>query len=382
MKIALLGPSAPYRGGIAHHNNMLVRSLRGRGHEVDMITFSRQYPSFLYPGVFQEEGGTEFADIQAERLLDSMNPISWRGVATELAAREYDLHINRFWIPLFGWMFGSIAKRLHRLSAAPTTTIVDNLLPHEKRPGDEYLTKLHFRYCTGAITQSGTVSGQFQQRFPQIPELMIPHPVYENFGESIDRGLARSTIEGLGDGPVLLFFGFVRKYKGLDRLLRAMPAILERVPNAQLLVVGEYFDNPEVYEQITRDAGISEHVHVFNKYVPNEEVAEWFSAADLLVLPYRSATNSGIVQIGYNFATPSIVTNVGSLSEVVLDGKTGLVIEDAEPETLAAAVARAFEGDCLARMREAIVEERKKYTWPSFAARFEEFVRVEVIEPG
>ncbi len=357
---------------------MLVRSLRDRGHDVDMITFIRQYPAFLYPGAFQEEGGAEFEDIRAERLLDSMNPLSWRGIADLLADRRYDLHINRFWIPLFGWMFGSIARRLHSLGAAETMTVVDNLLPHEKRLGDRYLTGRHFRYCRGAITQSGTVSRQFGELYPDIPERMIPHPVYENFGIPMERTEARTSI-GEGEGPLLLFFGFVRRYKGLDRLLRAMPAILRRIPDARLLVVGEYFDNQEEYEQIIRDLEIEASLHLFNRYVPNDEVARWFSAADLLVLPYRSATNSGIVQIGYNFATPSIVTNVGSLSEVVLDGKTGFVVEDAEPETLAATVAEAFVGDRLQQMKQAIVEERKKYSWSSFAEQLEDFACTQVL---
>ncbi len=379
VKIALLGPSAPYRGGIAHHNNMLVRSLRARGHEVDMITFNRQYPAFLYPGAFQEEGGEEFSDIGAERLLDSMNPLSWRGVARELAGREYDLHINRFWIPLFGWMFGTIAARLEREgSCGPTITLVDNLHPHEARPGDRLLTGRHFRYCKGAITQSGTVSTQFQQAFPTIPEIMVPHPVYENFGRQLEKREARSRVD-IGDGPVILFFGFVRKYKGLDHLLRAMKRTIALVPGIRLLVVGEYFDDPEEYRQIMREEQIEESVTVVDRYVPNEEVAQWFSAADLLVLPYRSATNSGIVQIGYNFALPAVVTDVGSLSEVVLHDETGIVVPDPQPDTLANAIAFAFEGDRLARLREGIKVERKKYSWEEFARRVEEFA-VQAIE--
>lgn len=381
MKIAVLGPSAPYRGGIAHHNNMLVRSLRERGHDVDMITFSRQYPAFLYPGAFQEERGREFEDIAAERLLDSMNPLGWRRVAAEISGRDYDLVINRFWIPLFGYMFGSIARRLGGgSSGGRVLTVVDNLLPHESRPGDRWLTRFQFRYCNGVITQSGTVSRQFAEQFPEIPEILIPHPVYEHFGRSIGRDAARRQI-GIGEGPVLLFFGFVRKYKGLDLLLEGMPAILERVPDVRLLVVGEYFDDQSEYSRIIDRLGIASQVDIVDRYIPNEEVPVWFSAADLLVLPYRSATNSGIVQIGYNFSLPSIVTDVGSLSEVVVDGHSGIVVPDAAPDTLADAVARGLQEGMLECLREGIKEERKKYTWSEFARRLEEFAGIVIPEP-
>lgn len=342
---------------------------------VDMITFSRQYPAFLYPGAFQEERGGGFEDIGAERLLDSMNPLSWRRVAGEIGRREYDLVINRFWIPLFGYMFGTIARRLGGGSeGGRVLTVVDNLIPHEQRPGDRWLTSFQFRYCNGAVTQSGTVSQQFAEHFPGIPESLIPHPVYEHFGKPLPRPDARRKI-GIGSGPVLLFFGFVRKYKGLDLLLEAMPAILEKIPDARLLVVGEYFEDQTEYQQLIERLGIAERVDVVDRYIPNEEVPVWFSAADLLVLPYRSATNSGIVQIGYNFSLPSVVTDVGSLSEVVVDGHSGIVIPDAEPQTLADAVERAFTEGTLERLRQGIVEERKKYTWSEFARRLEEFAR-------
>lgn len=373
MKIAVIGPTAPYRGGIAHHGNMVVRTLRGRGHEVDAITFSRQYPKRLYPGAFQEEEGEEFADIRAERLIDSMNPFSWSTTARILREREYDLYLTRFWIPLFGLTFGRIARGVG--GGAPggrVITIIDNLYPHEKRPGDAFLRDYQFRYCNGAITQSGTVHRQFKETYPSIPERMLPHPVYENFGETIDKVEARRRL-GLPEGKLILFFGFVRRYKGLDLLLEAMPAILQRTPGVRLCVVGEFFDDPEEFKSIVRRHGLDDSVLFFDRYVPNEEVAEWFSACDLLVLPYRSATNSGIVQIGYNFALPAVVTDVGSLSEVVVHEKTGLVVPDAEPQTLADAVARGLEPESAQKMREGIVDERSKYSWDSFAEGIEVF---------
>jgi glycosyltransferase involved in cell wall biosynthesis len=375
MKIALVGPSYPYRGGIAHHTNMLYLHLVEQGHTVDVITFSRQYPKRLYPGQFQEEGeeGGFAGKIPSERLIDSMNPLTWYKTGRELRRRGYDVIIIRFWIPLFGLAFGTIARAAHRRGANDILILLDNLLPHEPRPGDRWMTSFLFRYCNIAVTQSSTVSRQFHELFPDIPETMLPHPVYENFGQAIPREQVRNEL-GIDGRKVLLFFGFVRGYKGLDRLLEAMPEIVRRVPDAHLLVVGEFFDDPEEYRRIVQDNGMEDRVSIHNIYVPNDEVARWFSAADMLVLPYRSATNSGIVQIGYNFALPSIVTDVGSLSEVVINGVTGFVVGDAEPTTIADAVARMYQGDTLVTFAENIIEERKKYSWQAFVRGLEGFI--------
>ncbi|MGE3800813.1 MAG: glycosyltransferase [Candidatus Kapaibacterium sp.] len=373
MKIALIGPAYPYRGGIAHHTNLLARVLRKRGHEVDVITFKRQYPKFLYPGAFQEEGGEVFADIESERLIDSMNPLNWLSVGRELRSRGYDLYVFRFWIPLFAPVFGTIARSVGGKRSGKVLMILDNLIPHEKRFGDKLFTQYQFRYCTKAISQSSTVSKQFKERFPTIPETMLPHPVYEHFGDPIPKEDARKALQ-VENRPTLLFFGFVRRYKGLDLLLEGMPAILEHVPEAQLLVVGEFFGDPKPYFDIIERHGLGTRVMVYDKFVPNEEVTKWFSASDLLVLPYRSATNSGIVQIGYNFALPSVVTDVGSLSEVVIDGVTGYVVEKAEPDMIAEAVEKAFLPGAAERLREGIIEERKKYSWEAFAEGLEKFV--------
>jgi glycosyltransferase involved in cell wall biosynthesis len=375
MKIALVGPSYPYRGGIAHHTNMLYLHLVEQGHTVDVITFSRQYPKRLYPGQFQEEGeeGGFAGKIPSERLIDSMNPITWYTTGRELRRRGYDIIIIRFWIPLFGLAFGTIARGGHHRGKKDIMILLDNLLPHEPRPGDRLMTNFLFRYCNLAVTQSSTVSRQFHELFPEIPETMLPHPVDENVGEAIPKEEVQREL-GLEGRKVLLFFGFVRRYKGLDRLLEAMPEIVRRVPEAHLLVVGEFFDDPEEYQKIISENGMEDRVTIHNIYVPNDEVARWFSAADLLVLPYRSATNSGIVQIGYNFALPAVVTDVGSLAEVVIDGVTGYVVRDAEPATLANAVAAIYNGDTLARFAENIVVERRKFSWEAFVEGLERFV--------
>lgn len=376
MKIALIGPAYPYRGGIAHHTNMLYSYLRRHGHEVDVFTFTRQYPRLLYPGQTQEEVGNagDVAEaIPSVRLIDSINPLTWWHAAREIGRGDYDLHIFRWWLPFFGFAFGTIARILRRRRPGSILVILDNLFPHEKRPGDTLLTNYFFRHCDMAICQSSTVLDQLATTYPDIPRTMLPHPVYENFGESIDRTEARRRL-GITAQRVILFFGFVRRYKGLDRLLEAMPEIVRRVPEAHLLVVGEFFDDAEPYLQTIRDGGVEDRVTIHDAYVPNEEVALWFSAADMLVLPYHNATNSGIVQIGYNFAVPAIVTNVGSLSEVVLDGETGYVIDEASPEAIASAVERMYDGDTRERFSASIVRERRRYSWDAFVEGIDDFV--------
>ncbi len=375
MRIALIGPAYPYRGGIAHHTTMLSTYLRRHGHEVDVITFTRQYPRLLYPGQFQEELGEGFStEVPSERMIDSVNPVNWLRVGRELKRRKYDLHIFKFWLPFFGPAFGTIARAVLDRRQKNTMVIVDNLIPHERRPGDVAFTKFFFRYCTMAITQSSIVQNDLKRLFPAIPQAMLPHPTYENFGERLPREQTRTRL-GVTASKVILFFGFVRKYKGLDNLLAAMPEVVRRVPDAHLLVVGEFFDDPEPYLRQIRDGGMEQHVTIHNHYVANEEVADWFSVADALVLPYHSATNSGIVQIAYNFATPVVVTDVGSLSEVVVDGRTGFVLPNASPDAIAAAVERLFQGDTIARFSEQILLERRKYSWDAFATGLEELAR-------
>lgn len=371
MKIALIGPAFPLRGGIAHHTNMLAIYLRKHGHSVDVITFRRQYPKILYPGKFQEEigdGGGFAQQVQSERLIDSMSLSNWKKIGQLLHERNYDLIAFKYWTPMLAPAFSTIAKWARHQGRKDIMVIVDNLFPHERRPIDKFLTDKFFRYCNLALTQSSTVYNQLAKAYPTIPQRLTPHPMYENFGAKIDVQDARRQLE-ITSSKVLLFFGFVRQYKGLDRLLSAMPEIVRRHPNAHLYVVGEFFGGEkkkQPYLQQIEQGGVKDHITIVDRYVPNDEVALWFSAADLLVQPYHSATNSGIVQIAYNFATPLIVTNVGSLGEVVVNGKTGFVIDDPSPNGIASAVDKMYRSNTIQQFSQNIMQERKRYSWDAF----------------
>jgi len=351
---------------------MLAAYLRQRGHVVDLITFSRQYPRVLFPGKTQEEPHGDSTANDAERLIDSINPMSWIRTARQLRLREFDLFLFQHWLPFFGPAFGSIARRVHRQGHGDIMVIVHNFVPHESRPGDRFLTHRLFRHATSAVTQSSVVSHQVEEAYPSLPQRMRPHPVYENFGERVDRGYARRMV-GIGvDEKIILFFGFIRRYKGLDLLIEAMPEIARRVPDVRLVVAGEYYEDPEPYRQAIERSGMSDRITMHTDYVPNEDVATWFSASDVIVLPYRHATNSGIVQIAYNFAVPAIVTAVGSLAEIVIDTETGYVLPDAAPSTIAAAVAKVFEPGRIKAMSERILVERQRYSWDGLVDAIEE----------
>jgi glycosyltransferase involved in cell wall biosynthesis len=316
-------------------------------------------------------------------MVDSISPVSWFVTASHLRKRGYDLVIFKFWHPFFGPAFGTIARQMRR-EGVRVMIVVDNLIAHTEeeavrrkrslpkrllssieRTVNAFFTDFLFRYCSMAVTQSSTVRDQLAGRYPHIPQRMLPHPTYEQFGKLLPQHESRAEL-GITASRVILFFGLVRRYKGLDRLLEAMPEIVRRIPDVQLLVVGEFYDNAASYlEQIER-GGVASHITIVDRYVPDDEVARWFSAADLLVLPYHHATNSGIVQIGYNFARPAVVTNVGSLGEVVIDGRTGFVIDDPSPGGIATAVERAFDGDTLETFARNIIPERDRYSWDTF----------------
>jgi D-inositol-3-phosphate glycosyltransferase len=374
-RIAIIGPAFPFRGGIAHHTNMLSLYLQRRGHKVDLITFTRQYPQLLYPGPSQEETGNVAGfgnQVISQRMIDSINPLNWLQVGKQLRERRYDLYIFKFWLPFFGPAFGTIARLVRRPQENRVLVICDNVVPHEQRIGDFALTRYFFRACDFALCQSTAVQLQLQQFFPRLPSTIQPHPICENFGQGLHKDEARARL-GLDDAKILLFFGFIRHYKGLDRLLDAMPEIARRLPQAHLHVVGEFLEPRASYMKLIRDSGVQSHITVHDRYVPNEDVRLWFSAADMVVLPYRSATNSGIAQVAYNFGTPVIVTAVGSLGEIVIDGKTGFTLADASPNSIAGAVEKMYQGNTLERFSQAIHGERHKYRWEAFVEGLEEF---------
>jgi glycosyltransferase involved in cell wall biosynthesis len=305
-------------------------------------------------------------------LIDSINPLTWYTAAKAIARKKPDLLIFKYWLPFFGPCFGMISRLVRRWTGAKVLFICDNVIPHEKRFGDKVFTRYAFRSVDAFIAQSAAVERDLNSFWPGSRYALVPHPVYEIFGSSLPKATAKASL-GITDERVILFFGYVRRYKGLHTLLDAMPAILKSV-RVKLLVVGEFYDDEQKYRTQIVEKGLQENVAVHSDYVPNEEVNKYFCAADVVVLPYVSATQSGIVQIAYQFDKPVIATDVGGLSEVVLDGRTGFIVKPEVPGEVADAVVRFYKEGRENEFVRNVREEKKKYSWENLVQAIEKLM--------
>lgn len=356
--ITLVGPAYPYRGGIAHFTETLYRGLRARGHAVDIVTFSRQYPELLFPGETQYEAKAPEHPVPAKRLIDSLNPLSWWRTARRVAAEGSDAALFQYWMPFFAPAFASMACYLRWKGVAPLA-VVHNALPHERRPGDRLLSKLFLRACSGLVVLSKAVEADVQRLArPGTPVRRVEHPLYDRFGLAPSKEEARKALGVPLEVPMLLFFGFVRRYKGLHTLLEAMPRVLERLPEACLIVAGEFYDDEAPYRALVQEHGLEDRVLLHSRYIPDDEVPRYFAAADAVVQPYVSATQSGVAQVAFHFEKPLITTDVGGLAEVV-EGR-GLVVPPENPKALAESIVRFFGKENMQEELVAGVRRRKQ----------------------
>ena len=379
MKIVIVSTAYPWRGGIAHYNALLASHLRQR-HTVETITFKRQYPKLFFPGKTQEESGNALAPdgaTPAPQWVDSINPLNWIWVAKEIRRRQPDLLIFKYWLPFFGPCFGTIAKLAKRGAKTKALFICDNVIPHERRPGDIAFTKYAFKQADYFIVQSDAVEKELLQHFPGAPYRKAPHPVFEIFGAAMSKAAARKEL-GLAAKNVILYFGYVRRYKGVMVLLEAMQhlqAWQAEIGETSLLVVGEFYDDEQKYRHRSRELNLDACVRFVADYVPNEQVARYFSAAEAVVLPYLSATQSGIAQIAYNFDKPVIATNVGGLAEVVINEETGFLVPPNEPRALAEAIRRFYREHRENEFAAKVKLEKRKYSWEKVVEAIEELVK-------
>ncbi len=371
MNIIILGTAYPLRGGIAHYNALLYQEL-SKKHHVEVVTFKRQYPSLLFPGKTQMETDGEMQRVPAESLIDSIDPLNWISVAREIRRRQPDLIIMKYWLPFFGPCFGTIARVATRGTNTKVLYICDNVVPHEKRPGDAIFTRYAFGAGDFFIVQSDAVERDLKTFLPHARYKKVAHPVYNIFGDLMDKQEARRQL-GITEERVLLFFGYIRAYKGLHVMLEAMAKLLKEL-DVRLLVVGEFYDDKEKYMSQLHQLGLENHVTVNSDYVPNDKVGVYFSAANVVMLPYTSATQSGIAQIAYNFNKPVIATNVGGLAEVVRDNVTGFVVPPADPDALMNAIIRFFRENREAEFSANVEVEKQKYSWKAMTDAIEEFM--------
>ncbi len=364
MKITIIGPAWPLRGGLADFDERLARELQTHGHEVSIYSYALQYPGFLFPGKTQYTDAPAPAGLTIHTLINSVNPFSWIATGNRLKKERPDLVIVRYWLPFMGPALGTILRRVKSNKHTRVLALADNILPHEKRPGDAAFTNYFMGPVDGFATMSDKVMEQLKD-LTRKPAVRVHHPLYDNYGEPIDHKLALQKLRLNEDRKYLLFFGFIRKYKGLDLLLEAMALLKNQEENIHLIVAGEYYGDREFYERIIAQHQLQDRIHLFTDFIPNQEVPVYFSAADVVMLPYRSATNSGITQIAYYFEKPMIVTNVGGLPEVVSDGRTGIVCEP-EPAAIAETIMQFFTPGVMINTSNALKEEKEQYSWKTF----------------
>ncbi len=366
MKIIFIGAAHPYRGGLATFNERLSREMIAMGHQAELYTFTLQYPSFLFPGKSQFSDEEAPKDLEIFRRINSINPLNWLLVGNEIRKKRPDVLLFKFWLPLMGPAFGTIARIAKQNRHTRVVSILDNVIPHERRIGDKAFTQYFLNACDQFVTMSETVTEDLGKFTKQKPVMQNAHPLYDNFGEPIPVEEARREL-GLDENyHYLLFFGFIRKYKGLDILLNAFADERLRKFPLKLIVAGEFYENEKPYLDLIETLNLTDHVILRTDFIPENEVKNYFCSADVIVQPYRHATQSGITQIAYQFNKPMIVTNVGGLPELVPNGKAGLCAEP-NAKSIADAILDFFANNLAKKFEQGISEEKRKFSWLSFA---------------
>jgi len=364
MQIALISAAPPYRGGISKHTSILVEKL-SQNHSVDIINYSRQYPDFLFPGK------TQYLDDKSEndnssRMIDSINPITWFSTGNRLAKKNYDLVIFRFWNPFFAPALGVIAGIIRKKSSdTKLMSLCDNILPHEKIPLADFLTTYLFDKLDGHVVQSSQTENELQTVVDQPIYEKRFHPTYTNFPQKIDKISARKKL-GLSAKNIILYFGIIRDYKGFDILLNAISKLKNTELDFHLLAGGECYGSDEKYIQLISNLDISDYITWHNKYIPDTELSNYFSAADVVALPYLTASQSGVTQMAYSYDLPVVVTKVGGLPEIVDEGQSGITIEPGNPTELAKILEENLKAGTFLEMTTYIKKFKKKFSWENF----------------
>lgn len=362
MKIVVLGTAWPYRGGIALFNERLAREFQKENDEVITYTFTLQYPSFLFPGKTQYSEEPAPQDMTIVRKVSSVNPFNWIKVGRELKKMAPDLIVIGFWLPFMAPCLGTIARIARKNGKTKVVSVVHNIVPHEHRIGDKMFATYFCNSVDGFVAMSDSVLNDLTLFDSVKPRVFCRHPLYDNFGKQVDREEALSELGLDTDNRYMLFFGLIRDYKGLDIMLKAYADSRLRKMGVKLIVAGEFYNNAEKYFELEKELGLEGEVIWHREFVPDSKVRYYFGAADIIVQPYKSATQSGVTQIAYHFEKPMIVTNVGGLAEIVPNGKAGYVVEPDEKE-IADAIVDFFGNNRQDEFKEGLLFEKRKYAW-------------------
>lgn len=381
MKITVLGPAHPYRGGLASIMQIMARTFQRRGDEVRIETFTLQYPSLLFPGKSQTVSTPAPDDLTIRRSVNTVSPLNWWRVGRRLRRERPDFILLKYWTPFMAPCFGTIARLARSNGHTRVICQIDNVEPHEHHLTDRPFNRYFLSAVDGFVYMSEQVHGELRA-YTDAPALFSPHPLFENFGQPIERGEACAR---LGLDPTTryaLFFGLIRDYKGLDLLLDAWARLQSEgaAGDCKLIVAGEFYTPKEPYLRQIERLGLSDAVILHDFFVPDDEVRNYFSAADFVVQPYKTATQSGVTQIAYQFCLPMIVTDVGGLAEIVPDGRVGYVCPPTA-EGVAQAIRRIREGDTLQRFRANCLDERRRFSWEAMCDRITEVYRRTIEKP-
>jgi len=378
-KVIIIGPAHPLRGGLATFNQRLAKEFIDKGDDCSIYSFSLQYPGFLFPGKTQYSTEREPADLRIISLINSINPLNWIKTGNMLKKERPDIIVVRYWLPFMGPALGTILRRAKKNHHSKVVCIADNIIPHEPRAGDKAFTKYFLKTCDAFITMSEKVMNDLRTFEKRKPAKLVQHPLYDSFGDAISKSEARKKLGIPLEQPVILFFGFIRKYKGLDILLDALRVLEEnpksdpdsrRGPSPKLLIAGEFYEDEKPYQQQINTLGIRDSLILRTDFIPDSEVKYYLCAADAVVQPYRNATQSGVTPLAYHFEKPMIVTNVGGLPSLVPHEKAGLVAEPTA-ESIADAILRFYqlgEDYFLPHLR----NEKQKYSWDNLVKAIKE----------
>ena len=370
-KVIIIGPAHPYRGGIANFNNSLADAFFKNGDDIEILSFKLQYPSFLFPGKTQFESSDPPKNIKIKSIINSINPFNWFNVAREINRKNPDFVIIRYWLPFMGPCLGSIARLLNK--KIKILAITDNIIPHEKRFGDFFLTKYFVSSCDAFVTLSASVLEDLTQFTKSKNKKFTPHPIYDTFGEKIDKSVAKKNLELNINDKYLLFFGFVRKYKGLDLMLHAMSDQRIKDLGVKLIVAGEFYDNIDFYLDLINELDIDSNIILKSDFIDERDVKNYFCASDMITQTYRTATQSGVTQIAYHFERPMLVTDVGGLAEIVPHKKVGYVTTQ-EPKNIADAIVDFYTNNRELDFEKNTKTEKLKFSWQNLIHTIEDLV--------
>jgi len=373
LNIIIIGSAYPYRGGLAAYNERLAKAYIEQGNDVTIHTFTVQYPNFLFPGKSQFSETPSPNDINIIRNVNSVNPFNWIKTGYKIKRLKPDIVIIKFWIPFMAPCFGTIAKIIKKNHHTKIISIIDNIIPHEKRPGDKILANYFVKNVDGFITMSRSVLNDLEIFDKEKPKLYCPHPLYDNFGEILTKDIAKEKLNLDKKFNYILFFGLIRDYKGLDLLLEAFANSSLRKFSLKLLVAGEFYCDSKPYFEIIKKHKLEDYVIMSNNFIPDDKVKDYFCAADLVVQPYKNATQSGVTQIAYHFNKPMIVTDVGGLSEMVPDNKVGYIVKP-EINDIAKAIEKFYSDKKEDEFVNNVKVEKTKYSWENLINKIEELI--------